>query len=58
MAVYGEIAYTRALSSRPPYWRRLAAIALAYDERNDARLEDDACNDAHRDLSSVKGVPR
>jgi hypothetical protein len=27
IAVYGEIAYTRALSSKPPYWRRLAAIA-------------------------------
>jgi hypothetical protein len=29
MAVYGEIAYSRALSSKPPYWRRLAAIAQA-----------------------------
>jgi hypothetical protein len=27
-----------------------------YDERNDVRLEDYACNDTHRDLSGVKGV--
>jgi hypothetical protein len=27
-----------------------------YDERNDVRLEDYACNDRHRDLSGVKGV--
>src|SRR5580700_1062160 len=27
-----------------------------YDERDDVRLEDYACNDTHRDLSGVKGV--
>ena len=27
VAVYGEIAHTRVLASKPPYWRRLAAIA-------------------------------
>ena len=27
-----------------------------YEERNDVRLEDYACNDRHRDLSGVKGV--
>lgn len=26
---YGEIAYTRVLAAKPPYWRRLAAIAQA-----------------------------
>jgi hypothetical protein len=26
---YGELAYTRVLASRPPYWRRLAAMAQA-----------------------------
>jgi hypothetical protein len=29
---------------------------FVYDERNDVRLEDYACNDRHRDLSSVQGV--
>jgi hypothetical protein len=29
---------------------------FVYDERNDVRLEDYACNDTHRDLSGVKGV--
>jgi len=29
---------------------------FVYDERNDVRLEDYACNDMHRDLSRVKGV--
>jgi hypothetical protein len=29
---------------------------FVYDERNDVRLEDYACNDKHRDLSGVKGV--
>ena len=29
---------------------------FVYDERNDVRLEDYACNDRHRDLSGVKGV--
>jgi hypothetical protein len=29
---------------------------FVYDARDDVRLEDYACNDAHRDLSGVKGV--
>jgi hypothetical protein len=29
---------------------------FVYDERNNVRLEDYACNDTHRDLSGVKGV--
>jgi hypothetical protein len=29
---------------------------FVYDQRDDVRLEDYACNDSHRDLSSVKGV--
>ena len=29
---------------------------FVYEERNDVRLEDYACNDRHRDLSGVKGV--
>ena len=29
---------------------------FVYDQRDDVRLEDYACNDTHRDLSSVKGV--
>src|SRR5262249_16229568 len=29
MAVYGEIAQTRVLASKPPFWRKLAAIAHA-----------------------------
>jgi hypothetical protein len=29
---------------------------FVYDERNDVRLEDYACNDTHRDLSGVKDV--
>jgi hypothetical protein len=29
---------------------------FVYEERNDVRLEDYACNDTHRDLSGVKGV--
>ena len=29
---------------------------FVYEARNDVRLEDYACGDAHRDLSSVKGV--
>jgi hypothetical protein len=31
---------------------------FVYTERNDVRLEDYACNDTHRDLSSVAGVRR
>jgi hypothetical protein len=29
---------------------------FVYEERNDVRLEDYACNDRHRDLCSVKGL--
>jgi hypothetical protein len=29
MLVYGELARTRALASKPPFWRRLAALAQA-----------------------------
>jgi hypothetical protein len=29
MLVYGEMSYTRTLASKPPYWRRLAALAHA-----------------------------
>ena len=29
---------------------------FVYDERNDVRIEDYACNDTHRDLSGVAGV--
>jgi len=29
---------------------------FVYDERDDVRVEDYACNDTHRDLSGVKGV--
>jgi hypothetical protein len=29
---------------------------FVYDERDDVRLEEYACNDAHRDLSGIKGV--
>jgi hypothetical protein len=29
---------------------------FVYDQRDDLRLEDYACNDTHRDLSGVKGV--
>jgi len=29
---------------------------FVYDQRDDVRLEDYACNDTHRDLSGVKGV--
>jgi hypothetical protein len=31
---------------------------FVYDERNDVRLADYACNDTHRDLSGVTGVRR
>jgi len=31
---------------------------FVYDERSDVRLEDYACNDAHRELSGVKGARR
>jgi hypothetical protein len=40
----------------PAMYARDWQARFVYDERNDARLEDYACNDTHRDLSPVKGV--
>jgi len=40
----------------PELYTRDWLARFVYDERNDVRLEDYACNDAHRDLSSVRGV--
>jgi hypothetical protein len=42
----------------PQMYERDWQARFVYDERNDVRLEDYACNDRHRDLSSVKRVPR
>ena len=42
----------------PQMYERDWQARFAYDQRNDVRLEDYACNDTHRDLSSVKGVHR
>ncbi len=42
----------------PQMYERDWQARFVYDERNDVRLEDYACNDRHRDLSSVKGVRR
>jgi hypothetical protein len=42
----------------PQMYERDWQARFVYDERNDVRLEDYACNDSHRDLSSVKGVRR
>jgi hypothetical protein len=42
----------------PQMYERDWQTRFVYDERNDVRLEDYACNDRHRDLSSVKGVRR
>lgn len=42
----------------PQMYERDWQARFVYDERNDVRLEDYACNDRHRDLSSVKDVPR
>ena len=42
----------------PMYYTRDWQARFVYDERNDVRLEDYACNDTHRDLSGVKGVRR
>jgi hypothetical protein len=40
----------------PEMYARDWQARFVYDERNDVRLEDYACNDTHRDLSRVKGV--
>ncbi len=40
----------------PEMYARDWQARFVYDERNDVRLEDYACNDTHRDLSGVKGV--
>jgi hypothetical protein len=40
----------------PEMYERDWQARFVYDERNDVRLEDYACNDTHRDLSGVKGV--
>jgi hypothetical protein len=42
----------------PEMYARDWQARFVYDERNDVRLEDYACNDRHRDLSAVKGVTR
>jgi hypothetical protein len=42
----------------PAMYERDWQARFVYDARNDVRLADYACNDAHRDLSSVKGVRR
>ena len=42
----------------PEMYDRDWQARFVYDERNDVRLEDYACNDTHRDLSGVKGVRR
>jgi hypothetical protein len=40
----------------PEMYARDWQARFVYDERNDVRVEDYACNDEHRDLSGVKGV--
>jgi hypothetical protein len=40
----------------PEMYARDWQARFVYDERDDVRLEDYACNDTHRDLSGVKGV--
>ena len=40
----------------PETYTRDWQARFVYDERDDLRLEDYACNDRHRDLSGVKGV--
>jgi hypothetical protein len=42
----------------PQMYERDWQVRFVYDERNDVRLEDYACNDKHRDLSGVNGVQR
>jgi hypothetical protein len=40
----------------PEMYARDWQVRFVYDQRDDVRLEDYACNDTHRDLSGVKGV--
>jgi hypothetical protein len=40
----------------PEMYTRDWQARFVYDQRDDVRLEDYACNDRHRDLSGVKGV--
>jgi hypothetical protein len=40
----------------PDMYTRDWQARFVYDERNDVKLEDYACNDAHRDLKGVKGA--
>jgi hypothetical protein len=40
----------------PGMYARDWQVRFVYDQRDDVRLEDYACNDTHRDLSGVKGV--
>jgi hypothetical protein len=40
----------------PEMYERDWQARFIYDERNDVRLEDYACNDTHRDISGVKDV--
>lgn len=42
----------------PQFYNRDWQARFVYRLRNDVRLEDYACNDAHRDLSGVAGVRR
>jgi hypothetical protein len=42
----------------PAVYERDWQARFSYDERNDVRLEDYACNDTHRDISGVKGARR
>jgi hypothetical protein len=42
----------------PDMYTRDWQARFVYTERNDVRLEDYACNDSHRDLSSVAGTRR
>ena len=44
--------------SDPAMYAREFQARFAYDLRNDVRLEEYACNDTHRDLSSVAGAKR
>jgi len=40
----------------PEMYERDWQARFVYQERNDVRIEEYACNDNHRDLSAVKGV--
>jgi len=42
----------------PEFYTRDFQVRFVYQLRIDVRLEDYACNDTHRDLSSVRGVQR